>query len=274
MTPPGTPPGTANWVPLEGATNVRDVGGWSTPANESVRKAALYRSDRLNNLTEDDQAELADRGIRTVIDFRAIAEIERDPSRLWHGVINVISLPIEERPYPASQASGTQPMAQPMALLERILSHQITAISEAEMAEVYKNLLSDNAAQFANFVTLVADTDNWPLLYHCTAGKDRTGLATALVHELCGVDRSQVLDEYCVTNEQRSNKRLAELAETFEQANIDVEAIKPLLTAPRAVLAAALTHLDENYAGVEGFLLNQGEMDSAVPAQLRLNLLI
>ncbi len=252
----------SNWVLLEGAMNVRDIGGWATRDDRRIRVGALYRGDRLNNLTEDDQAEMADRGIRTVIDFRASDEIERDPSRLWHGVNNVVSLPIQER------------NVQPTALLDRILARQITSMSEAEMAEVYVNLLHDNATQFARFAALVADTDNWPLLYHCTAGKDRTGIATALVHEVCGVDRSQVLDEYCVTNEQRSKRRMAELAEIFEREGIDMEAVKPLLMAPRAVLADTLDQLDDMHDGAEGFLLNLGGLDPSVPDELRNNLVI
>ncbi len=268
---------TANWVPLEGATNVRDVGGWASADGGRIRTGALYRADRLSNLTPDDQDELAGRGIRTVVDFRAADEIKRDPSRLWAGVTNFVSLPIAER------------NVQPTALLDRILAGQITSMSEQEMQQVYMNLLLDNAAEFARFVTLAADTDNWPMLYHCTAGKDRTGIATALVMELCGVNRSLVLDEYCVTNEQRSKKRMAELADVFEREGINMEDVKPLLTAPRAVLAGALATLDAEFgdtafagaklagarfAGAAGFLLTQGEMDPAVADELRINLLI
>ncbi len=253
---------TSNWVPLEGAMNVRDIGGWITRDDHRIRIGALYRGDRLCNLTEDDLDELADRGIRTVIDFRASDEIERDPSRLWNSVNNVVSLPVQER------------NVQPTALLDRILARQITSMNEAEMVEVYLHLLHDNAIQFARFVALVADTDNWPLLYHCTAGKDRTGIATALVHEICAVPRPQVLDEYCVTNEQRSKQRIAELAEIFEREGIDLEAVKPLLMAPRSVLADALKQLDDVHSGAESFLITQGGLDPSVPDELRNNLVI
>lgn len=253
---------TRNLVQLQGATNVRDIGGWTTLGGGHIRHDALFRGDRLSNLTHGDLDELASRGIRTVVDFRGADEIERDPSRLWEGVTSLVPLPIQER------------NTQSMALLDQILAGQITAISEPEMADIYVELLADNAAQLACFVTIAADVDNWPMLYHCTAGKDRTGLATAIVLELCGVDRTQVLDEYCITNEQRSKKRIAELAEVFERAGIDMEAVKPLLMAPRAVLDATLTHIDDAYDGIENFLVAQGGMDPAAAEQLRINLTI
>ncbi|HCB34624.1 MAG TPA: hypothetical protein DEP69_05640, partial [Acidimicrobiaceae bacterium] len=202
------------------------------------------------------------RGIRTVVDLRADSEVARDPSRLWSGVANFTSLPIAES------------AAEPVSLLDRILSGAITSMSESQMADVYITLLADNASQFARFATLAADVDNWPMLYHCTAGKDRTGLATALVLELCDVGREHVLDEYCATNEQHSYRRIEELRETLERAGVDLEAIRPLLMAPRPVLAGALAHLDDSYGGIEGFLVDAGGMGPTVPAEVRLNLVV
>ena len=91
-------------------------------------------------------------------------------------------------------------------------------------------MLSEYPEQFATFLDLVADLDNLPLLFHCTAGKDRTGIAAALVLEVCGVHRKTVLDDYEMTNQLRSEKRIAQLRPELEAAGVSIEAIRPALS--------------------------------------------
>ena len=79
-------------IPLQGAMNCRDLGGYPTEDGQVVRTGAVFRSDRLSELTEDDQAELATYGIRTIVDFRTKAESSRDPSRLWSGITSHVPL--------------------------------------------------------------------------------------------------------------------------------------------------------------------------------------
>ncbi|MDP7067377.1 MAG: tyrosine-protein phosphatase, partial [Acidimicrobiales bacterium] len=81
-------------LPLTGAMNCRDLGGYAVGAGRYVRTNALFRSDRLSDLTDDDQEELASYGIRTVVDFRTSAESKRDVSRLWSTVTTHAPLPI------------------------------------------------------------------------------------------------------------------------------------------------------------------------------------
>ena len=97
-----------------------------------------------------------------------------------------------------------------------------------------------------------------PAVFHCTAGKDRTGLAAALLLSVLGVDRELILDDYELTNITRSELRIAELRPELEAAGIDVERVRPYLSAPRAAMDATLTWLDAEHSGAEGFLLGSG----------------
>ena len=80
---------TSAVIPLEGAMNCRDVGGYRTANGQQIRTNVLFRSDKLSQLTEDDQEELESFGIRTVVDFRTSAEANRDVSRLWLSLIHI-----------------------------------------------------------------------------------------------------------------------------------------------------------------------------------------
>lgn len=264
-------------VILEGATNTRDIGGMAvggavggssatatggSAGGRLVRTGALYRSGRLSGLTDGDLDELASRGIRCVVDFRADDEVRRDPSRLPPTVSSVVRIPMADR----HQNNQSQ--------LERIVSGDITRVTTDELTALYVGMLDDYAARFAEFVEVAADVDHWPLLYHCTAGKDRTGIATALLLSAVGVGRDDVLDEYDLTNTQHSARRVAELRAELEAANVDIDAVMPLLTAPREVLAGALDYLDGTFGGAAGYLVDAGGLELAVIEMLRVNLVV
>ena len=115
----------------------------------------------------------------------------------------------------------------------------------------YVEMLIDAGNQFASFLNLAADYEYWPLLFHCTAGKDRTGLAAALILELCGVERTQAFDDYELTNRLRSEKRIREPTPSLRAAGADIEAIRPALSAPRAAMQQTLD--DDTFGGTENF---------------------
>ncbi|MBM36731.1 MAG: hypothetical protein CL460_06145 [Acidimicrobiaceae bacterium] len=249
-------------LPLTGAMNCRDLGGYAVGGGRYVRTNALFRSDRLSDLTDDDQEELESYGIRTVVDFRTSAESKRDVSRLWSTVTTHAPLPIGDE------------IAQQTEFVERIRAGEITSVSVDDVANSYIEMLSESGNQFVSFLDLAADLDCWPLLFHCTAGKDRTGIAAALILEICGLDRESVLDDYELTNLLRSEHRINALRSSLEAAGANVEAIRPALSAPRVAMEKTLSHLDSNYGGVEDFLLGQLGVDPDIIEILRLNLLV
>ena len=239
-----------------------------------MRLGALFRSDRLSTLTADDLEELGSRGIRTVVDFRAGPEIERDRSRLWPGVISHISLPVGDT------VDGD------ISMVEQIFEGRLRSVSEADMASLYLKMITEYGERFAQLVTIAADVDHLPMLFHCTAGKDRSGIASALLLEALGVARETVLDDYCLSNELRSHQRIKELTPEFEQMGIAIDDVRAILSAPRAVMASVLSELDSQYgsqqsngagagagAGAQCYLLAHG-LDPAALEMLQANLLI
>ena len=235
-----------------------------------MRMGALFRSDRLSTLTLDDLEELSSRGIRTVVDFRAGPEIERDRSQLWPGVTSHISLPVGDT------VDGD------ISMVDQIFEGRLRSVSEGDMAGLYLQMIGAHGERFAQLAAIAADVDHLPMLFHCTAGKDRSGIASALLLEALGVDRETVLDDYCLSNELRSHQRIKELTPDFAKIGIDIDDVRAILSAPRGVMAAVLAELDHRFGrqsggstatGAERCLLAHG-LDSATLEMLRANLLI
>ena len=126
------------------------------------------------------------------------------------------------------------------------------------IADTYKEILTDWNDVFATLMNGLANPSQRPAVFHCTAGKDRTGLAAALLLGVLNVDRDLVLDDYELTNRTRSEHRIEELRGELEANGIDVEIVRPYLSAPREALRMTLDWLDEIHDGPVGYLRDAG----------------
>ena len=170
---------------LFGATNFRDLGGYAGLDGRLVRWRRLFRSDHLAALTPEDVALLSSLGVARVCDFRG--EAERAPLACALPGVVVHSLAIEP--------TVVQRMKE---LLES--GHQLTAQDTVRlMQQTYRAFVHDNAPRFAELFGQLLDNDA-PLVFHCTAGKDRTGFAAALILLALGVPRPVVMQDYLLTN--------------------------------------------------------------------------
>ena len=240
-------------IPLEGAMNVRDIGGYGTVDGGSVRTGLVYRGDHLAELTEADIEALAALRLRSVVDLRRDVEVAERPSRLPATVIHRHSHPI------GSDASTYD------TWLERLAQGDIARDPVGHMIEDYRWMVTERADVFGRVVATIAGDDCLPVLYHCTAGKDRTGITTALILSVCGVDRGTILDDYELTNRYRAGRRVAELRPELEARGIDVDRIAPYFGAPRPALAATLDLIDALAGSVRGWLVERaGVSDYAV----------
>jgi protein-tyrosine phosphatase len=246
-------------IPLEGAMNFRDVGGYPTVDGRRVRTGLVYRSDGLHALTEADCAVVGALGLRTVWDLRRDVERERRPSVAHTPGLEAVVIAIGDN----------GPVAQQAELLDMVLSGELPEADDAFMVDEYVRMLDEHAAEFGRLLGGLTEPGALPALFHCMAGKDRTGVAAAMLLLLLGVERSTVLDDYELTNEYRSNRRIAELTPQLEASGIDVEKVRPLLSARRPVLEGALDHMGD----AEAFVLGPAGLSPATVARLRALLL-
>ena len=173
-------------IPLDGASNLRDLGGWQMADGRRLRLGHLYRSATLAHLTERDMATIAGLGLRTVCDLRGMEEAAHRPSRLPEGAER-IHLPIE----PTVGASLAD-------LMQRELS------TGEDVVDLLRRAYLDYGTRFIgayrDLFDLLLEPGRHALLFHCSAGKDRTGLAAALILTALGASRETVMEDYRATD--------------------------------------------------------------------------
>jgi protein-tyrosine phosphatase len=233
-------------IPLEGIRNFRDLGGYPALDGRVTRWNEVYRADAVSLLTQEGWRAMGDLGIKTVYDLRRQGERDRSPT-IDHGLAHeVVHLPV------GSEVAE-------MSLVEWFTTRgPDQPWDDHYIADTYKEILTEWNDVFATLMNGLANPSQRPAVFHCTAGKDRTGLAAALLLDLLGVDRELVLDDYELTNKTRSDHRIAELTPELEAAGIDVELVRPYLSAPRGALEMTLDWLDATYDGSVGYLRDAG----------------
>lgn len=216
---------------LTGASNFRDLGGYSGKSGRQTRWRHLFRSNHLGHLTDDDVVMLRELGLKSAFDLRGAEE--RLPTLCKHDGIAVHSLPIE-------------PVT--MAVLRGLLADG-KPVREAETVEVmresYRNYVRHNTATYKTlFAHLLGDSA--PLVVHCTAGKDRTGFAAALILKALGVADEVIVDDYLLTNRfyKRAEGVSSELPEEARAVLGRVEA---------SFLQASLDTVRADYGDLEAY---------------------
>jgi protein-tyrosine phosphatase len=249
-------------VALEGALNWRDLGGYPTADGRVTKWDRIFRSDGLDQLTDADLDVIAQLGIKLVIDFRVDREVDQNPSRLPdHPELRRQRIPIG-----GDEVEGK-------SVLELIQAGDVKIYTVDEMSAVYERLLEDFASGFGEVIHHAADSANHPLVFHCTAGKDRTGLMAMLVLGALGVSDDDIVTDYELTTHYRSNKRLEVLGPQLEKAGVDIELVRPFLTAQAPVMAATVARLHADYGSIEAFLTARADVTVATLERLRSNLL-
>ncbi|MEI5100002.1 tyrosine-protein phosphatase [Streptomyces sp. PmtG] len=257
-------------IPLQGAVNVRDVGGYRTYDGERVRHGRVFRADALSGLTDADVTTLSGLGLRRVVDFRVAEEVAYDgPDRLPAGAA-ALSRPVTDNGLfrqLLTVIGSRDPVKQ-----EELLGG---GRAEAFMRETYRTFVADtaNRAHFAATLRDIADGGTGPLLYHCTAGKDRTGWLTYVLLRAVGVPERAAVDDYLASNAFRAAHD-ARLRETLKQAGImrDPDLLIPLQEVRTGYLDTALTEASRLYGGFGGYLTKGLGLDPRTLLDLRARL--
>ena len=220
---------------VAGTYNLRDTGGYEAGAGQT-RWGKLFRSDALHKLTDDSRGILTSLGVSLVIDLRDDSELLSAPSRLDGTDITIVHTPI----YTSTPHLGS--------------------LAEVTLAGLYRVMVTEYGGNLARAVGLIARSGSTPVLVHCTAGKDRTGLVIALALLAAGVDRDQVIADYAATE---SNLRgewavgmLARMAESGYPIGPDIEQI--VTASPPELLADILDTIERDHGSVGAYLIDNG----------------
>ena len=175
-------------TPLEGATNFRDLGGYRTGDGRTVKWGMLFRSNGLYALTDGDLDYLTRRKFRLVCDFRSAEEQTTAPSRL----------PADDPPEMLSLS--VRPEAGDRLRVLAMSGGTRVADIVAAYEAVYRAYARDHHGQFGAFLARLADAESYPAVFHCMAGKDRTGFAAAMILAALGVSSEVIFEDYLLTN--------------------------------------------------------------------------
>ena len=241
-------------VPLEGSFNFRDLGGYRLADGRSTRWGRLYRADALHELTAADVVHLGDLGLRTIVDLRT----ERELARTGRGPLEsedvafrhlaVVKEGVAGEGTPDRTADG-EAMAAP-------------APAGDDLAERYLWYLEVGRGALVEALTLMGADGHYPLVFHCAAGKDRTGVLAALVLEILGVGRDDIVADYVITAERlrfimerwRTDPGFAERMAKVPASRFSVEA---------STMHAFLDRLQAGFGGARNWALGAG-----VPAEV------
>lgn len=250
-------------LPLQGVQNARDIGGYRTVDGRTVKWDVIYRTGELSRLTPDDLAFLRGHGVRSIHDLRTVEERRAQPTA-WTGPdaprITAFDYTMDASGF-AALFQGGIPSA------ER--AREVFAGSYPEMLKMQR---PQHRALFADLIK-----GEGPVLYHCTAGKDRTGMATALILSALGVPRETILADYELSNRYYRGQASAAGADAQAQADPQMAMFMRLPEDVRAVfmgvdaryLQAVFDHIDRDYGSVEAYLDRELDVDAADIRRLR-----
>ena len=288
---------SARSLGLRGAVNARDLGGYRTADGRVLRPGVALRSDGLNRLGEEDVELLADLGLRQIVDLRSLDEVrEAGPDRVPGlpvadiAAAELSSVPVTvERTTPDGITLHHLPVfaadfdiyvALRDALADRDPVKQQDLLGDGKaagmMIGLYRWFVTDPVARerFATVLRLLAAPDGTPLLFHCTAGKDRTGWTAALLLTVLGVEQETVYEDYLLTN-ARSAALIEQIVESFYTRGLmqDPSLLLPLFRADRRYLEAAFDEVAAGWPSFDAFWRTGLGLDDTVLAGLRKNLL-
>ena len=234
MTTTGIEPETTDRkIHLEIAHNVRHLGGHPTASGHDTTAVDLIRGGSLHELTEAGRAALRALGVRVVVDFRSDVEHERYPTPdLSPYGVTVVKAPVFQ--------TDASPGA--LARQERFPGH----------AAIYRQFLTDGGGAFRTLFETVA-TSSGPVLFHCAAGKDRTGVAAALLLDLAGVPDDHIVADYALSTAELE-PMLEERLDRIRKYGISVKAGRKMMAAPPHDMELTLEFIRDRWGSAAGYM--------------------
>jgi len=233
------------FVPLDGAFNFRDLGGLPTADGGVTRTGMMFRSDALHHLYPADVDVLTELGMRTIIDLRSTVELERTGRG-----------PLESTDMQWLHA----PLSHGDAAAGRVLP---PALAEGDLGRHYVESLDERTETLATVIEHLATRDYLPAVFHCTAGKDRTGMVAALVLSLVGVSDDVIVHDYTLTDD-----RMVFVMERIRASGDFPEPVTPMLErvgrAEASSMEKFLAALHDGYGGAEGWARTAGLSDDTL----------
>ena len=239
-------------VTMDSVQNLRDIGGYVNNRDFTTRWGKIYRSGKLNTLSEWDSMRLDNLGIKTIIDLRGANEVHKEPIRYKN--LKVINLPI-----PITDEDSVS------KLIEEGRMRKGDAI--LFLQDMYLQFVEGNSTQYASVMEQLLNKENYPVLITCSLGKDRSGYVSALILASLGASESTILKDYTSSNDCMDITKIAKMANGL---NSDAqETFTALLNADEAYMDLALKKIRKDYGSMDKYLEKEIGMDEKKREKLK-----
>ena len=228
-------------LPMDGAHNTRELGGYTTTDGQTVKWGMLFRSDKLSDIPDIDKEYLQNLGIKRIVDFRSEDEKSEDPDKIPEG-INYVEMPIR-----VDGAMRTK--------IEAVLRGETDREVKSFLIDANKEFVTSYTDVYEGFLRALIDNGS-PTLFHCTAGKDRAGFAAAITLIALGVSKEDVIADYMKTNTYTA-ERIEEVLGQIELMSLyqtDAEVLRPLLGVEQEYIETAFKTAEDKYGSLENFI--------------------
>ena len=241
-------------VKLQGAINFRDIGGYKTKDGKEVKWGKIFRSAEINRLTTSDLEKLASLKIHYVLDFRGPAEVAAGADKIPNTSIR-ISLP-----------AGSEEVGDKSKMFK---SMSTATVGDSIMLPFYSNIDAFPKRYKPMFEALLNNSNDSALVYHCTAGKDRTGIATALILYAVGVDEQTIKNDYLATNYYRQSDNVRMRKMLMDNYHLKEAVVDDVLGVKEIYLKATFDAIQNKYGSVDKFLQSEMGLNKSNLKKLR-----
>ncbi|MCR9278480.1 MAG: tyrosine-protein phosphatase [Pseudomonadaceae bacterium] len=246
-------------VQIDGALNFRDFGGYHGADNRQIRTGVLFRCGNLASISPAGAEQFSQLGIARLCDLRRHDELLEDPSAIAEDRPERIHIPMD----PASAAM----------LGASLTSERQTAGVQARvdfMCAINRELVATHVDDYRLYVQALLNTEDGGFLVHCTAGKDRTGVAVAIVQLALGVSEETIMEDYLLTNEvlDFEGYMYQRLVNNYGITDIDPEEVRALSGVRPEYLSTALDTMRTQFGSTDGYLREIG-LDESARARLQ-----
>ena len=227
-------------IDIQGAHNLRDLGGYHTNDGGIIKWRKIFRAGLLGKIKETEIDKMQALKLESICDFRTLAEQEATPDR-WYNLeqLNRFSFPIGE---------GR------VDKLGWIKSRSPGAGKDHYLNKANRSYVLKHTDRFKAFFRILLDDRNYPILYHCTAGKDRTGFASFLLLNALGVDHETIQADYLLTNKYLESFAEKASEKISKKLDVDQQHIKSIFLAKVDYLDGALDIIAQNYGTLDMYL--------------------
>ncbi len=261
-----------NYIGLQGVANARDLGGYVMQDGRRIREGLLLRSGNLMRATEEDKRRLHEEfHLRRIFDFRTYGEVYREPDCVIPGCSNTLLPTIDPE---VEKKSGE---AMPKEVFLNLEAFLLRAANSLHMKRFARNMYTDfvyseyTQLQYAAFLSGVLSTRDGAVLWHCSQGKDRTGLGAAFLLSCLGASRETIIEDFDRSNDfyRKIVERISAQAHAQGWGQEEDDVIQAFIGVHTGNFIRTLDSIDRDFGSLHDYIVNQLLFSDAEQAQLR-----